>query len=411
MVKNNKIVKNTSWLMIFYIAKMVFPFLTLPYLTRILSTDIYGTVAYVKTIMTYMQIIVDFGFVLSATKDIVKVRNNKNKVSEIIGDTLLARIIMGLIAFVVLLILIICIPILRNNIIYTLLSYLVVFMSIFLMDYLFKGLEIMHVITTRFVLMKIISTILTFIFVKDNSDMLLIPILDIISSLVAVLLVLYKVKKLELTLKFTGLKNSLKSIKESFVYFLSSVASTSFNALSTLVIGLMISPTEVAYWSLCIQITGTIQSCYSPFSEGVYPEMIKTKNISLMKKILKIFLPLVFIGCIIMYFIAGPALNLLGGQKYLVAVPILRILIPTLFFGFVAIMLGWPTLGAIGKTKETTISTVVSVLVNFILLVVLIIFDKFTLVNIAIVRVITEIILFSIRLYYTKKNIHLFNRS
>ena len=78
MAKNNKIIKNTTWLMIFYIAKMVFPFITLPYLTRILSTNTYGTVAYVKTVMTYMQIIVDFGFVLSATKDIVKVRNDKN---------------------------------------------------------------------------------------------------------------------------------------------------------------------------------------------------------------------------------------------------------------------------------------------------------------------------------------------
>ena len=269
----------------------------------------------------------------------------------------------------------------------------------------------MHVITTRFVLMKIISTVLTFVLVKDNSDMLLIPILDIISSLVAVILVLYKVKKLELKLKFTNIKNSLKSIKESFVYFLSNVASTSFNALSTLIIGLMISPTEVAYWSLCIQITGTIQSCYSPFSEGVYPEMIKTKNINIIKKILKIFIPLVLTGCLIMYFISEPVLNILGGEKYVVAVPVLRLLIPTLFFGFMAVMLGWPTLGAIGKTKETTISTICSVTINLILLVILIVTDSFTLVNIAIVRMITEITLFSIRLYYTKKNIKLFNRS
>ena len=411
MAKNNKIVKNTTWLMIFYIAKMVFPFITLPYLTRILSTDTYGTVAYVKTVMTYMQIIVDFGFVLSATKDIVKVRKDKDRVSQIIGDTLLARIIMGIAAFIILLVLIICIPILRNNVVYTLLSYLVVFMSVFLMDYLFKGLEIMHVITTRFVLMKIISTILTFILVKDNNDMLLIPVLDIVSSLVAVILVLYKVKKLELKLKFTNIKNSLKSIKESFVYFLSNVASTSFNALSTLIIGLMISPTEVAYWSLCIQITGTIQSCYSPFSEGVYPEMIKTKNINIIKKIFKIFLPLVLVGCIVMYFIAEPILNILGGEKYIVAVPILRLLIPTLFFGFIAVMLGWPTLGAIGKTKETTVSTVGSIIINLISLLILIVINRFTLVNIAIVRIITEISLFSIRVYYTKKNIKLFNKS
>lgn len=410
MVKNTKIVKNTTWLMFFYIAKIIFPFITLPYLTRVLSTEGYGTVAYVKTVMVYIQIIVDFGFVLSATKDIVRFKNNNKKLCQILGDTLFARIIMGIISLIILLILITLIPLLRNNILFTLLSYFVVFLSIFLMDYLFKGLEIMHIITIRFITMKIISTILTFILVKNDSNIILIPVLDLISTFVAIILVIYQIRKLNLKLKFTSIKNSLKSIKDSFVYFLSNVASTSFNALSTLIIGIMINSTEVAYWSLCMQIIGTIQSCYTPFCEGVYPEMIKTKNINIIKKIMSIFLPLVLLGCILMYFISEPILNILGGSKYLVAVPILRILIPTLFFGFVAIMLGWPALGAIEKTKETTISTIISVLFNLIMLIILIIFDSFTLINIAIIRLLTEVVLFLVRLYYTKKYIYLFNK-
>ena len=78
-MKKNKIVNNTIMLMIFNIAKIIFPFITLPYLTRVLTTDTYGVVTYAKTIMNYMQIFVDFGFVLSATKDIVKCRENKMK--------------------------------------------------------------------------------------------------------------------------------------------------------------------------------------------------------------------------------------------------------------------------------------------------------------------------------------------
>ena len=70
----NQVFKNTAMLFIFNIAKIIFPFVTLPYLTRTLSTDTYGSVAYIKTVMNYMQIIVDFGFVLSATKDIVNVK-------------------------------------------------------------------------------------------------------------------------------------------------------------------------------------------------------------------------------------------------------------------------------------------------------------------------------------------------
>lgn len=56
------------------IAKMMFPLLTLPYLTRVLTADCFGVVAYVKAVMQYMQLIVDFGFVLSGTKDMYCVK-------------------------------------------------------------------------------------------------------------------------------------------------------------------------------------------------------------------------------------------------------------------------------------------------------------------------------------------------
>lgn len=408
-MSNKKIVNNTIMLMIFNIAKIIFPFITLPYLTRVLSTEAYGTVAYVKTVMTYMQIVVDFGFVLSATKDIVKSRENKESLAYIVGDTLIARVILGAIGFLIVAILSLALPILRENILYTVLSYVVIFESVFLMDFLFRGLEKMHIITIRFILMKIISTLLTFILIKNDSNILLIPILDILSSTIAIILVFFEMKKMNIRLKFSGMTNVFNSIKNSFVYFLSNVASTSFNALSTIIIGIYVNATEVAYWSVCMQIIGTIQACYSPISDGIYPEMIRSKNIGIVKKALKIFLPVIGLGCVATIFLAKPVLLILGGEKYLPAVPILQLLTPNLFIGFLSIMFGWPTLGAIGKAKETTISTVTSIIVHIILLVALIIFNKFNLYTIAIVRCITEAVLFGMRYMYYRKYKNLFN--
>ena len=130
-MKDMRIAKNTVMLMIFNISKILFPFITLPYLTRILSTDTYGSVTYVKTVMTYMQILVDFGFILSATKDIVKSREDKQKMGYVIGDTLIARIILGIVGLFIVVVLSFTLPILRENILYTILSYFVVFESIF----------------------------------------------------------------------------------------------------------------------------------------------------------------------------------------------------------------------------------------------------------------------------------------
>lgn len=410
-MKNKNIVNNTIMLMIFNIAKIVFPFITLPYLTRILTTDSYGIVAYVKTVMSYMQIFVDFGFVLSATKDIVKCREDKNEMERVIGDTMVARVILGGLGFVVVLILSLALPILRTNILYTMLSYVAVFLSIFLMDFLFRGLERMHVITIRFIVMKIISTIFTFVLIKGDQNLILIPILDIVSTLVAILMVWYEIGKMQLKLKFSKMKKVISTLKDSFVYFLSNVAATSLNALSTIIIGIYTSPTEVAYWSLCMQIIGSITACYNPISDGIYPEMIKTKNTAIIKKVLKIFMPIVLAGCIFSYFFANIGFMILGGEKYSNAVPVFRLLIPTLFFGFPAIIFGWPTLGAIGKAKETTVTTIIAISVYIIYIVGLIVTKSFTITNIAIGRSITEMVLFGTRYWFYRKYKSLFNEN
>ena len=408
-MKKNQLLKNTTSLMLFNITKILFPIVTLPYLTRILSTEAYGTVAYVKTIMTYMQIFVDFGFMLSATKNIVKVKDDSKKMSRTIGDTLMARIVLGVVGGVIVVCMAVSLPILKKNILYTLLSYMVVFQSIFLMDFVFRGLETMYVITIRFVVMKTLSTVLTFVFVKNESNMLLIPIFDILSSFLAIILVIKEMRRMKIKIMFSNFLNSIHMIKESFVFFLSNVASTSFNALSTLIIGVQISASDVAYWSVCMQIIGSLQACYSPISDGIYPEMVRSKNINLMKKVLKVLIPVALVGCVVCFLCADFGMEIIGGKEYVVAAPIFRLLIPCIFFGFLAMMFGWPTLGVIDKTKETTFTTIASVLIHILLLVWLIIENKFTLVNIAIVRSLADFMLFFMRYMLYLKFRTLFN--
>lgn len=211
--KANTVIKNTTMLYIMNIAKLILPLVTLPYLTRVLSKDCYGVVSYVKAVMQYMQIVVDFGFLLSATKDIVKVRDDRKALAETIGDTLLAKLFLVIGAFGILSVLIGLIPILRKNPLFVLLSFGVVALTCLLMDFLFRGLERMQVITIRYVVMRLISTVLTFVFVKADSDMLWIPVLDILGSLAAIALVLREMKKQDIQICFTGVKGALRKLR------------------------------------------------------------------------------------------------------------------------------------------------------------------------------------------------------
>lgn len=394
------IIKNTASLYVMNIAKLIIPLITLPYLTRVLSKDCYGIVSYIKAVMGYMQLIIDFGFMLSGTNDIVHTKTDKYKMECEIGDILAAKLLLSGVALISMIVLIFIISILKNNILYTLLAFIVVFLTCFLFDYFFRGIEEMQVIAIRFVSMKSVSAALTFMFVKSDADILWIPVLDIIGSLVAIALVFRELRKREIIIRFTCFKNIISKIKTSALYFMSNFATTAFGVLITLLIGIYASESQVAEWSLCMQLINAAQSLYSPVTDGIYPEMIKNKKISLIKKSLKIFMPIVLVGCIFTFFSSQYILLIVGGEQYVDTGYLLRALIPVLFFSFPAILIGWPALGALERVKEITQTTVFTALFQVTGLIVLIILNKFTLINIALLRGLTEFILFLSRLIY-----------
>ncbi len=401
MKKN--VIKNVISLYGLSIAKIVFPLLTLPYLTRVLSVETYGVVSYVKSVMVYGQLIVDFGFLLSATKDIVSVRENHEKISKVAGEVFLAQFIVAILGFFIMLVLAFSLPILRENFIFFLLSYIPVFLSIFLFEYIFRGIEQMQIVTFWFALMRGTSTALTFVFVHNDLGIIWIPIIDTIGTLLAVILVIYQLKKRHVLIKRSSLRAGIRRLGESSVYFISQISTSAFGALITIFIGAFCSEADVAYWSLCSTLINAVQAMYNPIFTGIYPEMVKTKSINLIKRVMKIFTPILIVGCAFTIVCSKYVLLIIGGEKYVPATPLLISLTPLLGLSFPAMLLGWPTLGSIGKEKQVTITTIVAALVQTGGLLLLLPINQFGLVQVAIVRSVSELILLASRFYMTQK--------
>lgn len=403
MKSDNKIViQNTAMLYIMNIAKMILPLVTLPYLTRVLSVSSYAVVTYVKSCMVYMQLIVDFGFLLSATKEIITYKSDREKLSRIVGDTVAAKLMLSAVSFCVMLVMTFTIDILEENKLFSLLSFGVVFLSAFIPDFLFRGLEKMHIITVRYMVSKLVSTGLTFVFVRSEKDILWIPVLDILSSFIAILMTVFEMKKLKISFHFTGIGSCFRQIRTSAVYFLSDIATTAFSALNTLLIGMFIMRDQVAYWSVALQLITAAQNLYSPIMNGIYPRMLETKDFSMIRKILKIFMPLICIAVLFCLIFAKPIILIINGEKYLDAIPVFRALLPLLILSFPSMIFGWPSLGAINRAKETTKTTVSTAIAQIIGILILIAVNQFTILNLALLRCITEGILLFLRYRYCR---------
>lgn len=401
----SRISSNIIYLYFLTIAKILFPLLTFPYLTRVLSVDTYGMVSYVRATIIYMQIFVDFGFSLSAVKDIARIKNDKTRVGEITGDVIIAKLLLCAIGMLILLVLCVSISILQNNLLYTFLSYVVVILSVFLLDYLFRGIEEMQLVSLTFIIMKGASTLLTFVFVKGDADILWIPVLDIISSFFALFFVYVQLKKLHIKIIFRNIIYAWKSLKESFIYFISNMATTAFGGLNTMLIGIYIPDVkEIAYWTVAMTLVSGAQALYNPITGGVYPQMVKNPSMRIIRRLLLVFMPCVILGCLFTWVFAGDIVRIINGPNYDEAAEVLRYLVPVLFFSFPGMLIGWPALGAIDKASDVTKTTVFSCIFQLAGLSLLILCNQFTLLMISILRDMTEAVLLGTRFGYLVKN-------
>ncbi len=394
--------KNSILLYIMTGAKFVLPLIITACLTRRLGTENYGIITYMTSVMGYFILLFDFGFNYSATKKISQNRNNRSIVNKTIGAIFTAKLLLVLVGLVILFVLIPLINILRNNLVLVLLYYFSTAAHIFLPDFLYRGLEKMEGVTIRYILAKLISAALIFIAVQDESDLLLIPLFYFLGTAVAsIYTIRHMIIKLGYHFSFSGIKDATNELKDSFIYFASTFATTALSVTNTLVMGIVnLSVDEIAYWGIAFQIIQAIQAMYDPITTSIYPHIAAKKNYKLVLKITGALTPVVVIGCVATYFLSGVAINILAGSDYSAAVLVLKMLIPILLFSFIAQMIGFPLLGAIGGQKEVTKSTIISACFHLLGIIFLIVLGKFSLTSVSILRVMSEFVLMSVRVYF-----------
>lgn len=403
-MKEKKLVVNTLYLYILSLVRMIFPLLTLPYLTRVLTVETYGVVVYIKSYMSYVQMILDYGFLLSATKNIAIAYNNKDnrKVEYILGNTIIEKMILCFLSAIVTIALSYFIPIFKKELLFLWLYFLAISLSIFIADFLFRGIEKMEYITMPYIFAKIVFTILTFLLIKGDKDLLLIPILEIINNVIIVIISIFILKKLNIHFKFENLNKWILDLKNSGIYFLSNFATTIFGSLTILIVGVVLDTKEVAFWSICMQFVGVAKSLYSPICNSIYPYMVIEKDIKIIKRIqLLILLPMI-IGSIVVLLWGEEIICFIGGVNYKEAGSIFKFLLPTVVVSFYSMLYGWPVLGALGRVKETTYSTIIAAIIQLIGVIVIYKFNVFNLKMLAMTCNISEILLLVVRWIYYK---------
>lgn len=351
--------KNTAWQYGLQMIKYLFPLITLPYLTRVLEPEGYAIYAYVLSFMGFVQVFVDFGFNLSGTKRIADAKGLREE-NRAIGAVMQARLLLCLVAAAVVFVVASFIPLMAANMAYTALAFVAVCGKALAPDFVFQGHEQMGPITTRYLASKLVSTVLTFVLVHSIGDILWVPILDILSSAIALAWSFVAAKRLfGTTIEPVPWADSLHELKVSGLYCFSNIAAQVFSSFTTLFVGIAVTDAaQVSYWSLAMTAITAVQQLYNPIVNSLYPHMVKSKDFGFARKIALIALPVVLVGTVAFALLHNVVFLVLGGKGYLSGSWIAAALSPVLLFGFFNLLFGWPVLGAAGKIREITATTV-----------------------------------------------------
>jgi PST family polysaccharide transporter len=355
LISNKSIVSNFSYLSAFQLFNILLPLVIYPYLIRVLGTETYGVVIFSQAIIMYFSMLINFGFNISATKDVAEYRKNPKKLNEIVSTVFIIKAFLWIFSFIILVGLILFIPSLQKHWLLFIFSFGITFNELLFPQWFFQGIEKMKYITIINITSKILFTFLIFLYVKNEQDYLLVPLFQsmgaFIGGVIAIYVVLVK-EKISIGLqKITIVKYYFL---ESLPLFISAASVQIYVNANKILVGAFLGMTEVAYYDLGEKVLRLIKTPVGMLGQAAFPSLAIQKSVKKINNVMKggIFITSVLI--LLVFIFSDLIVTILGGSDMQNAVPIIRILSVSGLMVAVSQFLGTSRLIIFGYKKEFT---------------------------------------------------------
>lgn len=391
-----KILENIVSLTGLQFASYILPLITLPYLTYVLGPDRFGLTQYAISLITYFQMFTDYGFNLSATRELAIVREDKGKVSEIFNTVMFIKIILTVVSFIVLWAIVSFIPKFSADREVYLLTFGIVVGYVLFPTWLFQGMEYMKYTSILNIIGKVLFTVFIFVFIHQTSDYLLVPIINSFGYIVVGILGIYiSLTKFDIKVSLPSIKSIKYHLREGWHVFLSTIAINMYTTTNTFLLGLLTNNTLVGYYSIAEKIINAVNGLFSPISQALYPYISrsvnnkdKNSNVIMIRKLTKLAAVLGMMFSVGVFVFAPPLINILFGPEYASSITVLRILSVIPFMVSLSNIFGIQTMLTFNYKKDFTKIVLMGGIIDIILGIILITLLKE--VGIAISFAITE---------------------
>ena len=399
-----RIGKNFASLSLLQIANMLLPLVTLPYLVRVLGTEKFGLVIFAQSFAVFFNLFVEFGFNLSATREVAVHRKDEPKINAIFSGVMLIKILLVLSSFLILSLLVFLIPRLHADWEIFLLSFgIVIGQALFPLWY-FQGIEKMSVISIINVSAKLIFTVLILFLIKDEDDYLLVPVFNSIGFIVAGLFGLYWALR-NIKLVIPRIVDMRILFLDSTNLFVSNLSTSLYTYSNIIILGALTNNTLVGIYSSMEKLILAIKGLFTPLFQAIFPYLSGRNTAETVTFVKKLIRPLLLVGLLITSVIlifAEDILNLIYNDPQINNYSdVFKILGVIAVFTALNMLFNLLFLTSLKKYRERMKIMIIAGIFNVILGLVLVL--KYGIYGMAITAALTELLLLIMGAYYFYK--------
>ena len=332
MLGINKSAENILLLYLAHFARYALPLATIPYLARVLGVESWGVLSFLLAYSNIANLFIEYGFGLSATKDVAQNRNDSNILAKILGEVLGAQVVLSIMVAVISFVVIgFTDGFQASEFLLTLaLSYAIA--QAFNLFWFFRGIEKMRIVASLDILSKLLATVFIFAIVDHQDDLWLVMTAYTMSSAIVAALSFVFVHKVVRCIKVPDFFTIIATLKAGFHFFIVRGGAMLFSAGNIIVLGSFTSPLLVGYFTGAERIVTVVRNTLTPAVDAFYPRMnyiVKSNFNHAHKVIIKLFWCMLGLGIFLSsatFLFAEYLVLIILGSEFEQAISILRIL-------------------------------------------------------------------------------------
>lgn len=408
-MKEKSLKINFIYNFMYQLLAIMVPLITSPYLARVLGAENIGISSWTSSVVFYFGIFITLGIDNYGSREIAYVRYSKERLTRRFWSIYFCQLINFMV--VLILYLMYAIFIAKN---YRIILIVLVFSIITKgldIAWFFSGMEEFKVTVVRNTIVKLITLICVFTFVKNENDLWKYVLINSLGSLIGQITLWPNIKRY-VDFYIPSTKEIVKHIKPLWILFIPVLAISVFTYMDKYMIGVLSNVTENGYYENADKIISVPKAFITTIGTVMLPRtahLIATNQKEKGKYYIEVSMLFTMIMSSALAFGMAAVSDVFSvvfwGKSFAECGVLIKWLSPAIIFSVIGSVIRSQYFIPYARDKEYTISLIAGAVINFIINLILI--PLLGALGAVIGTLCSEILLMSIQLFYVRKELPL----